>query len=263
VGFAIRDYAAEATFQILQDCPTSADCLVGFQTHLEALCNSELPVVDFTAEKFVAYDIIQRTFTDDGNGSGHIPSATIRQMHDPSSALKSLFTGVPTGDEHLWRSLDRHKTTALIYSTHILAQQLAQKSPGTLYAESIDPNDVFEELTAENPFVAMLTGNYPRMMEIAYRSRGRQDALLTTVAILRCHTQTGRFPPSLESLRDDGLLTGLPPDPYSESPFMYRLTDTGFTLYSLGPDFDDDGGRHADWSRKPADGDYVFWPPQS
>jgi hypothetical protein len=60
----------------------------------------------------------------------------------------------------------------------------------------------------------------------------------------------------------------VPMDPYSDEPLVYRRTDRGFTLYSVGPDFADDGGEpglNADgkprlWADK---GDTVFWPIQA
>ncbi|UCG34327.1 MAG: hypothetical protein JSU68_06750 [Phycisphaerales bacterium] len=71
----------------------------------------------------------------------------------------------------------------------------------------------------------------------------------------------GTFPPSLDEL-DVTDLAELRRDAFSPRDFAYRLTAEGFTLYSLGIDMVDQGGRHAeDWGFEDG-GDYVFWPMQ-
>lgn len=56
-------------------------------------------------------------------------------------------------------------------------------------------------------------------------------------------------------------------DPYSDRPLVYRGTDDGFLLYSVGENFADDGGvpgrdRNGgpDPWRYQDNGDTVFWP---
>jgi hypothetical protein len=61
----------------------------------------------------------------------------------------------------------------------------------------------------------------------------------------------------------EGNLKEVPQDPYSDGDLVYRKTEDGFTLYSLGADFDDDGGiENPDnqWGQiKEGGGDRVFW----
>jgi len=60
-------------------------------------------------------------------------------------------------------------------------------------------------------------------------------------------------------------LKALPIDPFSDKPLVYRRTEDGFILYSVGPNFEDDGGvvgkdekgRVKMWADE---GDAVFWP---
>ena len=68
-----------------------------------------------------------------------------------------------------------------------------------------------------------------------------------------------------EELFEAGYLKKLPMDPYSDSPLVYKKTDDDFILYSVGYDFEDDGGevyrdnkgRVRPWGDE---GDAVFWP---
>ncbi len=55
-------------------------------------------------------------------------------------------------------------------------------------------------------------------------------------------SRTGRYPETLGELVP-GLLTEVPIDPFTGKPFVYRREGEGFTVYSLGSNERDDGGR--------------------
>ena len=62
-----------------------------------------------------------------------------------------------------------------------------------------------------------------------------------------------------------GYLKKLPMDPYSDRPFVYRKTESGFFLYSFGENLKDDDGEMGLGSRGTPklymdNGDWVFWP---
>ncbi len=74
-------------------------------------------------------------------------------------------------------------------------------------------------------------------------SVARLNLLLADLAIRLHRERIGDYPPTLADLvpRD---LASVPDDPFGDSrPLVYRTTEDGFLLYSLGPDRDDDGGR--------------------
>ena len=104
-----------------------------------------------------------------------------------------------------------------------------------------------------------------RATEMGFRGKALHEATLTVLALQRDHLEKGRYPASLDELMQAGYIASLPADPYSDRPLLYRVADGAFTLYSVGPDFDDDGGtpgRDAEdqpklWGDK---GDTVFWP---
>jgi hypothetical protein len=65
---------------------------------------------------------------------------------------------------------------------------------------------------------------------------------VTTIAVERFWLAGGRLPETLQDLVPEFLVT-LPSDPYDGKPLRYRRTDTGYMVYSVGPDRTDDGGR--------------------
>ncbi|MBK8914996.1 MAG: hypothetical protein IPM64_10420 [Phycisphaerales bacterium] len=104
------------------------------------------------------------------------------------------------------------------------------------------------------------------------------EAMRAVVAILAAQKKGGGLPATLEAAMADARPAeaaerrgsapagarpaALPMDAFSGQPLIYRRTgaDT-FTLYSVGYDGDDDGGK-AVRPEEDQDGDFVFWPPQ-
>ncbi len=68
------------------------------------------------------------------------------------------------------------------------------------------------------------------------------DVTRTALACRIYQRRHGRFPESLDRLAPE-ILPQVPADPFSGKPLIYRPSGTGFTVYSLGPNQKDDGGR--------------------
>jgi hypothetical protein len=117
----------------------------------------------------------------------------------------------------------------------------------------------------DNLFFRILLPALNRVSIIGYRNKTDAEAMLGLIAILRHKEKSGKFPESLDELAEAGLLKTVPIDPFSDKPLVYRRTDDGFTLYSVGWNFVDDGGtifrndkgRAKMWADE---GDAVFWP---
>ena len=88
---------------------------------------------------------------------------------------------------------------------------------------------------------------------------------MTIIAVLRYAQDKGDYPDNLGELITAGYLKEIPLDMFSDKPLVYRKTDDGFTLYSVGPNFIDDSGESGKdkkgkvrlWAEN---GDAVFWP---
>jgi len=97
---------------------------------------------------------------------------------------------------------------------------------------------------------------YMRTVTIADR-----NALTSVIGVKSYQERWGRLPRKLENACPESLGHD-PTDPFSGEPLRYRASDDGqsFVIYSVGPDQDDDGGKHSGF--KKGDGDLVLWPPQ-
>ncbi len=67
------------------------------------------------------------------------------------------------------------------------------------------------------------------------------DLLKLGFALAAYRTRHGSFPASLAALSPD-YQPEIPRDIFAEDDLIYRPTDSGFVLYCVGPDFNDDGG---------------------
>ncbi|MCH8119291.1 MAG: ankyrin repeat domain-containing protein [Planctomycetes bacterium] len=129
---------------------------------------------------------------------------------------------------------------------------MAAKTPWQLH------NEQTQSTTRDNPLIDL--GLMAKIIEIESRIRADEQALITTLALLRYNAESDGYPGALSQLVSAGYIKELPIDPFSNKPFVYKRTRDSFTLYSFGADFDDDGGLHSKWGRGDEGGDQVFWP---
>jgi hypothetical protein len=243
VGIAISALAVNSAFQILDHTNPSPALLEDFQNRITFLSLGQPFLTDFSAERLIVFDELDRTCAGYG------------QKKDPVVFLKKLFLGTVG---RAW--MEREKRRAVLMLDYIDKAKL--KTPWQLHNEGNDVNLITEKMTKSTLFVRMLAPAFDRVLFISYRVQVHTDALIATTAILRYKADKGGYPQNLQELVTAGYLSKLPIDPFSGSPLVYKITGDNFTLYSFAQDFDDDGGKHdAQWAGD-GDGDYVFWPVQ-
>jgi hypothetical protein len=121
-------------------------------------------------------------------------------------------------------------------------------------------NEKTQSIADDNPLIEILGSSITQVIELESRIRADEQALITTLAILRYNANSDGYPGALPQLVSAGYIKELPIDPFSNKPFVYKRTIQSFTLYSFGADYDDDGGLHSKWGLGEEGGDQVFWP---
>jgi len=139
-------------------------------------------------------------------------------------------------------------------STFEYYDTMVAKTPWQLH------NEQAQSVASQNPLIEVLGSPMAKVIEIECRIRAEEQALITTLAVLRYNTESDGYPVMLQQLVSSGYIKELPMDPFSDRPLVYKQTGRGFTLYSFGADFDDDGGLHSKWGSGEEGGDQVFWP---
>jgi hypothetical protein len=100
---------------------------------------------------------------------------------------------------------------------------------------------------------------YPRAREIYSKALAFKRGLHILVALKRYQRQHHRWPDDLDAIRPR-LPAEILVDPINDGDFVYRLTNDGFTLYSMGRNNVDEGGRYKSRSPEGPD-DRCIWPP--
>jgi len=89
------------------------------------------------------------------------------------------------------------------------------------------------------------------------RARTNLAALQMLVALKRYEITHGHLPANLDTAAGETALKTIPTDPYSQSPLKYSVINGKPTIYSVGKDLKDDGGK-VDWNLGKQPGDFLF-----
>jgi hypothetical protein len=237
---------------------------------------TRLPV-DFSMERVFFEDLVQRIYSDDGSGSGHI---TLEGLTGETSELywgMSYGASDPPGTAAVLLFaasrrdiLARHK--AFMDEFEAISRQRPwdrTKSAAELDAEM----NQFDSSMLNRTRYMLLWQLLPALSNASKwfdKADAYRDATIVAIALHRYRRAHGAFPETLESLVPE-FVPGLALDPVDGKPLRYVLSDSGPILYSLGGDGDDDGGIDGSLTAEsvrniqpgassPEDGDWVLYP---
>ncbi|MCE5185864.1 MAG: hypothetical protein LLF76_07035 [Planctomycetaceae bacterium] len=253
VGIAMEALSWQSVNQLLVQQSMSSQNMLQFQQLIESDYDPKSAMMgEWRAEKAFWYDQVQRSFTDDGNGNGRpLPKGTLFVAKDLTDYVRGFVLGFP----------DRRQAVESIDMMFAESERSKQIHPGHLAeAESL-------ERIMENAGFMQQVG-FPAMrktLEIGWRLRCGQAGLIGTLSICRFEKEQGRLPQDWNELFKQGYLKQIPMDPYSGGPLVYRKTTDGFILYSVGPNFVDDGGvlstdKNGNERQWGENGDWILWP---
>jgi len=274
MGIAVKSLTIRHTFIILDRSRFDPKTLKYFQEQLQLDFNKNENDLNFRCEKLLIYDFIQRVFTNDGRGNGHLIPRLIakwvilvystpgrektkaeiawdrkRRLHEYATIIWKAFIGP-----------DKQQTTAMTDRFLSYCEAIKNKTPWQFHSEGITLQKQIERMI-ESYYVLQIEGyGYHRLIEMYQRCKAKESALITTISLLRYKADKGQLPENLDILVATGYLKELPMDPYSDEPLVYKSFGNDFVLYSLGADFDDDGGTPSKWGEGEQGGDQVFWP---
>jgi hypothetical protein len=269
-GLSLSRLAHEEIIRVLDSQELTVEQLAGLQRQLVEIYAGEYPLMNIEYEKLAFHDLVQHFFTDGGIGGGHlIPGAWDEFSNEPIDRLEGqdrmLF--MPLFGAQSMLHARRDKTIAVgdrIYDEQI---KLAKMTPYQRHRKDVpSADDILTSLSSRKFFLLhFIVPAFDRTFEFAFRGKVSHQATLTILALVRWRAEKGEYPASLDQLTAAGLLKDLPMDPWSDKPLIYRRTGDNFILYSLGPNFQDDGGepgkghkgRLENWLDN---GDTVFWP---
>lgn len=270
VGIAIEALSVRTIRDIVGGYEIDSAVLADFQRDFEQIIADENFTISFEAEKLRMYDEIQRCFTSDRIGKGHLYLPRFRKISDMASnyedaGVEPFILDLVYSVPFLFGHPNKEETLKSVNALYDYFEQLSLKTAVQRHAESDAIDDKFKEIVNGNVFLNILTPAIGRVIEIGNRAPTNVGATLTMIAIFRYKRDAGRYPQNLNQLVTDGYLKQLPIDSYSDKPLVYKKTEDNFILYSFGPDFKDDDGVSSKDSKGRArpwrdNGDTVFWP---
>jgi len=261
-GIASKYNITLAVFRILQRTKASSAFLEELQSGLEAIFQGEKIPIDFSTDRLIFRGLIKRIFTDDGTGNGRIHRAFFNSRREPNSYLLQLFElQHDRKQQRQWWDLERSQTVQATEHVFLYLSSIQNCTPSQLNHKGMDVWYSIKQLAQNNIFVLVMTEDFVANYSFAYHCKAYREALIVTVAIMRYWYANGKLPDGLEQLIQTNYIDLLPIDPYSDEPFIYKKRQKGFLLYSVGPDFNDDGGSRGDSNLNMKGEDDIFWPP--
>jgi hypothetical protein len=97
-------------------------------------------------------------------------------------------------------------------------------------------------VSSSNPLTQMLVPATLGLPAQEARSRAQVRGAMLTAAVELYGAEQGAYPESLDQLVPR-YVPALPEDPFTGEAFSYRPAESGYLLYSAGPDMRDDGGQ--------------------
>ncbi len=261
-GWACYSFTVKAMRMILSHENIDSKFLKNLQNQFEILTEQENFEFDLTGERFLLLDAIQCLFTDDGQGGGRIPRCFFRKRYLQGGKfeyIQPIFSLIEKSNIKECKRLERRETTAQVEIYCDILEKVFSLSPWQYERDYDGLKTSIEQIKKENPIIKTFSVN-PQLLFISWRARIDLDALITILAILRYKEDTQQYPDSLLELVVKGYIEAVPDDPYGDGQIIYKQTDNGFLLYSLGVDFDDDGGKPYKSTEGKMDGDDIFWP---
>jgi len=267
VGMALAGLAHQEILNIVGRQDLAADRLAGVQRELAGLYCGPYPLVDMQYERMAFLDLVQHLFTDNGPGGGHLIPAQVVGVSATHSDYDELAENPVLRTGLSLIHARRGETVAAACRIFDREKELASLSPYERRARQVVTGDDLRDSLPKYRYalIDLMLPALNRAAEIGFRAKVMHEATLTVLALQRYRLENGRYPVSLDELMQAGYIGSLPADPFGSGPLSYRVADDAFTLYSVGPDFDDDGGKMGtDYNRRPQmwgdSGDAVFWP---
>ncbi|MDC3223903.1 hypothetical protein OAU26_03115 [Mariniblastus sp.] len=238
--------------------------------------------ISYDGESLVVSDLIQRIYTNDGQGDGRITPQGFEVMSALSGMGMSGIFGGELSEKENWESFAESVIGPLGLFAVATRGEVAAKADQFFEAASADlyrpmwvgePKDIYKELNLEKWKYAPLglvlpaTENIRNAMD---RLIARQEGVLGAIALQRFYLANGAWPNSWDEI-PKSTLPRSPVDQITGKPLCFKIVDESPLIYGLGYDLDDDGGVPPE-GVKPAfylpnaqndgksDGDWIVWP---
>ena len=235
--------------------------------------------ISYDGEVLMVSDSIQRIYTNDGQGDGHMTSQGLEIM---SALGNGGFFKDNMSENESWDSIIENAFGPLGLFVFATRGEVSAKADQFFEAASADLNrpmwvgeskDIYKELNLEKLKYAPLGLMLPEpsnIRNVLYENVARQEGVLGALALQRFYLANGAWPNSWDEI-PKSILPRSPVDQMTGKSLLFKIVDQSPTIYSLGVDLDDDGGVSPEdvWPimykfdvriNGKSDGDWIVWP---
>jgi membrane protease YdiL (CAAX protease family) len=255
VGLLVQRQATRAAIQIVAHARAEESFLIAFRKALLIAYETAPVLVDFSGQRIVIQEVIQGLFMDDGEGDGRMPKAVVNEL--------LTFPSYSRHGRKALEQLRRKQTIHLLDEVFAYLDSIRGCTPIEIYSPGVSLGDQISRIAHENPVLMENMARFEPYYHQAHRNKAATDGLVVAIDILRYCLKKGHPPDELRELVEEQYLDALPSDPFSGVSLVYRRTTDDFVLYSLGPDFRDDGGSRSSDADDEVGGDDLLWPIQT
>jgi hypothetical protein len=272
VGLSILAFGHYEILHIVDRKEPDVNILNQLERQLCRIYQNGYPTMNTEGERLMYLDTIQHFFTKGGFGGGHfIPKywRVINKLGGVDYANGEIMIVPYTAFSMLHAG--RSETLAKGNEIYDRLNEITKMTPYERHINDfVSSDEMLLQLSRyRHPLIHIFMPAIEPFSEVSYRGKTTHEATMTVLALQRWRLEKGNYPTNLDELISSGYLKSLPMDPYSDKPLVYKKTDNNFILYSIGRNFEDDGGqivRYTEGKNKGKirkwgkEGDAVFWP---
>jgi hypothetical protein len=254
-GMFVKEHALDMSLKILDCFNLDINDLQLWQERWQKVFDEDKYRLGFKTHRLFWYDYVQRNFVYHPEGKGRLDRKKAENFYclcghgiDPR---RSCEIG-PTSKE----VLEIVEYACKHYESY------EDETPWFWYYPEQKFQREIEEWKAKHPIPDIFVPNIRPYWFYYHRLKAKSEALVTVIALQRYKIDHGHYPKNLGALM--GYVTKTPKDPFSGEFLVYHWLVDDFELYSVGPDFNDDGGKRSQIGNPLTGigkGDDVFWPP--
>ncbi len=265
VGLAVQAMALDSVDELLvSKVELSPAQLERIQVAIEKCHSYEYLSVE--SERAGVMDVIQRTYSDDGNGDGRLTATGLSFWN---KFLSAASVGQPEMDAPFgnWGTTLESAVQTTIAPTSLLImatrKQLTEQTNKLFdqYEQHLDKpyfdtsiqqlEQEVRELGSGYVLLKTLHPAFQTARQANLRIAAQRHGAIAGLAAIQFQLDHGRWPESLNDLVGK-YMQEIPLDPIDHRPLRYKILDNGFIVYCIGADQVDDGGRWLTRATDPA-----------
>lgn len=219
-------------------------------------------LLDLSPMRVQFYDLVQRSYSDDGHGDGRLTPAGVEavlRFSNPQPQWAKIGRPSPVGDAAIGLAVGSAASVAsgsrrdvvaeydrlMDLAAAELARPLREREAGGAdggFRRQIERIRSSPRLSLKYAPLTVALPSLDLASVIAERVLGQRDGVVVALALELHRRRHGSYPATLEALVP-ALLPQVPLDRIDGRPVRYKLIDGRPVVYSVGVDRDDDAGR--------------------